>query len=1026
MNRNYSNIFSLYKKTSNYSLKHIINGAQELMFCVFSFLKQSLTKRQFFLAIKNKQSQQKVNTTNCIEYKYPVSNDLESIISDSFSPMTEFLKVFLLALFTRYRKQIKLVFFLLFFIHGSILLLGQEITPRRNFIPPPQDTISPFSLQDTIVKPMPKDTLALANDSTKKKKPTDMGIEADVQYTAKDSIITTFEGSKKVYLYGDAEVKYLDITLTAACIELDLDSSMTYAYGTKDSLGVEAGLPVFTDKSGSYEMRTIKYNFKTEKALIEHVVTEQGEGYVVSERAKKLPEDYFFIKDGRYSTCSNHDHPHFYLNLTKAKVIPGKKTITGPAYLVVEDIPLKFVVLPFALIPSTSSYSSGIIMPTYGEESTRGLFLRNGGYYWAANDYFDLAVTGDIYSNSSWGIKVASKYKLNYKFSGNFNLQYIETVSSEKYLPDYSKTKDFSVTWSHKQDSKANPYQSFSASVNFSTSSYDKNNVTSVIDAETVATTTKRSSISYSRKFPNTPFNFSANIIGSQNSTDSSVSVTLPNLTLTMSKIFPFKRQNKVGNKEAWYEKIGFSYSGTMKNSLKAHEDEVFHTPLNQWENGIKHSIPVSMNLKALKYFTITPSVSYTERWYTNKITQGWDEEEEEIIETDTINGFYRVWDYSSSISTSTKFYTFYRPSRKLFGDKINAIRHVMTPSVSLSTRPDFSKSKYGYYDWFEYYDPDQDSVIHEEYSYFEDGLYGTPGSGKSGSLGISLGNTLEMKVKSDQDSSGYKKISILESLNFSASHNFLKDTLKWSTISMSGRTKIFGTSISFGAVFDPYAVDTTSSGSVVKINESQLKHTGKLVRLTSANLSFGMSIGSEKFKKMREEKSGETESQEEMPEEETQDPLNSREENGDRIGDQFADTRGKENTEIDEDGYTRFKFPWNLSLNYSFRLSNGSFDKTKMAYKKTITSSVNMSGNFSLTPKWKFTVSSGYNFSTQKISHTNLRLSRDLHCWGMNFNVIPFGTYKSYYFSISVNSSLLQDLKYEKRNSTRSSSSYF
>ncbi len=873
-----------------------------------------------------------------------------------------------------------------------------------------------------------KDTLSVKKDSAKVKKKNNLGIEADVTYSAKDSIITTMGDSKKVFLYGDAEVKYMDITLTAACIELDLDSSMTYAYGTKDSLGMETGLPVFTDKNGSYEMRTIKYNFKTKKALIEHVVTEQGEGYIVSERAKKEPKDYFFIKDGRYSTCDHHDHPHFYLNLTKAKVIPGKKTVTGPAYLVVEDVPLKFIMIPFALIPNTGSkYSSGVILPTYGEESTRGLFIRNGGYYWAASDYFDFLVTGDLYSNNSWGLDVASKYKLNYKFSGNININYLVTVSGEKDLPDYSKTKDFSVTWSHKQDSKANPYQSFSASVNFSTSSYNSNSVTSIIDAEKVATTTKRSTISYSRKFPDTPFNFSANIIASQNSSDTTVSVTAPNLTLTMSKIFPFKNNKRVGNKEAWYEKIGFSYTGTLQNKLKENENEFLNVPFPKgWENGVKHSIPVSMSLKALKYFTITPSFNYTERWYSRKITKKWDEEEEEIVNNDTINGFNRVYDYSSSVSTSTKFYTFYTPWRKLFGDKVSAIRHVMTPSVSLSTRPDFSKYKYGYYDWFEYYDPDEDTIIHHQYSYYADALYGTPGTGKSGTLGISLGNTLEMKVKSDQDSTGYKKVSILESLNFSTSHNFLKDTLKWSTISMSGRTKIFGTSISFGAVFDPYAVDTTSSGKVVRINQSQFKYRGKLTRMTSANLSFGVSLGSDKIKKWRDKRNGEAteQDQEETPENESSDDL--RVKNGDKMEDQFANSRNKQNMEVDEDGYQRFSFPWDLSLNYSFRLSDGDFNKEKMAYKKTITSSVNVSGNFSLTPKWKFTVSSGYNFSTQAISHTNLRISRDLHCWGMNFNVIPFGTYKSYYFSISVNSSLLQDLKYEKRNSTRSSSSYF
>ncbi len=870
-----------------------------------------------------------------------------------------------------------------------------------------------------------RDTTSLVSDTTivnPEEKSSGLGIDADVQYTAKDSIIMTMDGSRKVFLYGDAEVKYLDITLTAACIELDLDSSLTYAYGIEDSLGVATGLPVFTDKSGSYEMKTIKYNFESEKALIEHVVTEQGEGYVVSEFAKKAPDDSFSIKDGHYSTCDNHEHPHFYLNLTKAKVIPGKKTITGPAYLVIEDIPLP-IGIPFAVIPNTSSYSSGIIMPSYGEESSRGLFLRDGGYYWAASDYFDLAVTGDLYANESWGLRGNSKYKLNYKFSGNFNFQYIVNVNSDKDLPDYSKSKDFSITWSHRQDSKANPYSTFSASVNFSSSSYDQNNVSSVININKLAQNTKRSSISYSRKFPKAPFNFSANILASQNTRDSTVSFTAPDLTLTMNRIFPFKNKNKVGSKEAWYEKISLSYTGNVKNYINTKESELGDKKFpQQWENGARHSIPLSLNLKLLKYFTLTPSLNYTERWYSKSITKEWDEELEQIVVSDTTNGFNRVYDYSYSVSTSTKFYTFYTPWRKLFGNKVEKIRHVMTPSASMSFRPDFGQEKFGYYDWFEYYNPNQDSIIHYQYSKYEGSLYGTPGTGRSGSLGLSIGNTLEMKVKSDQDSTGFKKVKILESLNFSTSHNFLADSLKWSNVSMSGRTKIFGTNINFGATFDPYAyVYDSIAKRPIKINTSAWKSQRKLAHMQSANLSFGLSFGSEKLKKWREKRNGvstdETNADEDTPpENDMSNPLDRM----DQLPDAFANTRGTQETAIGDDGYTKFEFPWNLSLNYSLRLANGDFDIENRTFKKRVTSSVNFSGDFSLTPKWKFSFSSGYSFDTQEISHTNLRVSRDLHCWGMSFNLVPVGRYKSYFFSISVNSSLLQDLKYDKRSSAR------
>ncbi len=875
----------------------------------------------------------------------------------------------------------------------------------------------------------PSDSLALKKDTTVNKT-TGLGIEADVMYTATDSIILTMNGSKKVFLYGNAEVKYLDITLTAACIELDMDSSITYAYGVEDSLGVVSGLPVFTDKSGSYEMKSIRYNFKSEKAIIEHVVTEQGEGYVVGSKAKKAPDDSFSIKNGHYSTCDNHEHPHFYLNLTKAKVIPGKKTITGPAYLVVEDIPLYPIGIPFGFVPSTSSYSSGIIMPSYGEESRRGLFLQNGGYYWAASDYFDLAITGDLYANNSWGLRGASKYKLKYKFSGNLNLQYITNINSEKDLPDYSKSKDFSISWSHRQDSKANPFQTFSASVNFSSSSFDRNNVTSIIDPNRLATSTKRSSISYSRRFPNSPFNFSANVLASQNTKTTNISLTAPDLTVTMNRVFPFKQKNKIGSKEAWYEKISLSYSGNIKNSINVKESEFADKKFPQdWQNGMRHSIPLSLNLKLLKFFTLTPSLNYTERWYTKSVKKKWDEEAQQVVIADTLNGFNRVYDYSYSVSTSTKFYTFFTPWKKLFGNKVDKIRHVMTPSASLSYRPDFGDEKYGYYDWFEYYNPNLDSIIRHEYSLYEGSLYGTPGKGESGSLGLSLGNTIEMKVKSDKDSTGFKKIKILEGLNFSTSHNFLKDSLKWSRINMSGRTKIFGTNINFGATFDPYALDTTATGSVVRINTSHYKVTGKLARLESANLNFGISIGSEKIKKWIAKRNGEnTESQDGEDQQPTDEPYEDEDplQRMDRLNDDFEDTRGQRETQLDDDGYTKFEFPWNLSLNYSFRLTNGEFDKEKMAFKKEIKSSINLNGDFSLTPKWKFSFSSGYNFDTKEISHTNLRISRDLHCWGMSFNMIPVGRYKSYFFSINVNSSILQDLKYDKRSSPRDNPNFF
>ncbi|MGQ1946465.1 putative LPS assembly protein LptD [Geofilum sp. OHC36d9] len=867
----------------------------------------------------------------------------------------------------------------------------------------------------------PSDSLSQPRDSTTaaNKNTSSPFIDAEVKYSAKDS--TLFDRGK-VFLYGDASVSYRDILLTAYYIELDLDSNLAYAAGTRDSLGVEQGLPVFKDKGGEYTMRRLKYNFETEKAIIEHVVTEQGEGYIIGEKAKKNADNTYFLKDGRYTTCDNHDHPHFYINMTKAKVIPGDKVITGPAYLVVEDVKIFPLFVPFAFVPMTSSYHSGFLMPSYGEESTRGFFLKDGGYYFAFNDYFDMALTGDIYGNGSWGMRASSNYKKRYKFAGSFKFQHITNLTSEKDLPDFAKQQDMSLNWTHRQDPKANPNQTFSASVNYSTSSFDRNNVGSIINPEVLATNQKQSSVSYSRSFPNSPFNFSSTLRHSQNSKDSTISLTLPDVTLTMNRIYPFKQKNRLG-KEKWYETIGFSYTGNMSNSISnAKESELSLTPksLNDdWKNGVKHSIPVSMNLKLLKYFSLTPNVSYTERWYFKSISKQWDEDENKIVSKDTTSGFNRVYDYSFGVGTSTKIYTFFTPSRAIFGDKINTIRHVMTPSVSFSYRPDFSDPKYGFYDWFEYYNSTQDRVVKHEYSYYDGSLYGTAGKGKSGSMSIGLGNMLEMKVKSDRDSTGFKKVSILESLNFSTSYNFLADSLNLSNISMSGRTKIFGTSISFGATFDPYALDTiptnTSTVSVYRSRHYEASKNSRLVRLQNANLSFGLNFDSKTFKKDKKE----TEEAAAPPDDPNYDPM-------------FQDQMQNEHTQgspmpdnvkaasMDDDGYTKFEMPWNVSINYSMRLVQSDFNKQKMAYDHDVTADINLSGRISLTPKWDISMSSGYDIIQKEIAHTNLRINRNLHCWSMSFNLVPIGNYKSFFFSIAVNSSLLRDLKYEKRSSAR------
>lgn len=891
----------------------------------------------------------------------------------------------------------------------------------------PAEANTPATPADSITLPTKATADKASKDEKEKKSSTASFLNTEVKYSATDSMTFDF-ATKKMYLYGKAEIHYGDISLTAHQIVLDMDSTLAYACGRRDSTGKEMDLPVFKDKSGEYEMREMKYNFKTKKAFITHIVTEQGEGFVVGDRAKRVDEKTYYMRDAKYTTCSNHDHPHFYLNLTKAKVVPGKKTVTGPAYLVLEDVPMPLA-LPFAIIPNTKKYSSGIIMPTYGDESSRGFYLRSGGYYMALNDYFDMKILADIYTKGSWGAHVSSTYKKRYKFSGSFSSDYIVNKTSEKELPDYRETRDFSVRWNHSQDSKANPDQTFSANVNMSTNSYNKNNINNVVNPATLSNNQKSSSVSYSRKWSWNPFRLTASFLHSQNARDTSISLTMPDLNITSSKRFyPFKPKKLVGNKSNPFYDINLSYSFTGKNSISCKEKDLTFRPedfATAWQNGMKHTLPISTNVKFLKYFTMTPGFNYTERWYFNRTLQYYDNKKNMVVKSDPEKGFYRSYDYSFSTGLSTKVYAFYRPIRALFGDKINAIRHVMTPSVSFSYTPDFSQPKFGSYDMpFEYYDEKRDTIVVYKYSYFQGYKYGTPGSAKSGKVSMSLGNTIEMKIKSDKDTTGFTKIAIVEGLSLSSGYDLMKDSMKWDNISMSGRTKVFGTNVSFSANFDPYAVVANSRGAAVRIDKAALNVNHKLARLTSASLSFGFQLSPEIFKKFKEGKNPSDDIDDEENEDWALDAANSNEES---LGAQIPEKQktADDNTSKDNEGYADFNMPWSISLNYSLRVSQGKFNPKTCLYAHKISQTVNMSGNISLTPKWKISISSGYSFDEKKLSQTSLGVTRDLHCWSMNFNIVPVGMYKSYNFNIAISSSILRDLKYQQSNSVRDNGRY-
>ncbi|MFV0520916.1 MAG: putative LPS assembly protein LptD [Mangrovibacterium sp.] len=862
---------------------------------------------------------------------------------------------------------------------------------------------------------VPSDSVQANNGESKS------AIQSTITYQAADSIVVSVDG-RRVYLYKDAKVNYEDIELTANYIELDMDAKEVYAEGLADSAGVVTGTPVFKQNSDEFESRTMRYNFESQKGIIEDIKTEEGEGYIHGERAKKIDGDNFIIKNGKYTTC-NADHPHFYLRMTKAKAISNKKFVTGPAYMVLEDLPLYPLMLPFGFFPRSSSYSSGVIIPSYGEENSRGFFLRGGGYYWAASDYFDLKTTMDIYSKGSWAGYVNSNYRKRYKYSGNLSLSYNVNNYGEKGLPDFYRTKGFSVRWSHSQDSKANPSQTFSASVDLSTSSYDEENSYDVND---YLNSQKSSSISYSKKFENTPFSMSANLRHSQNSRDSTITLSLPEMTFTMSRVYPFRRKSVVGKLHFW-EKIAVGYTGNTKNTISTKESELFDKNLiKDWSNGIKHSIPITLpSFNILKYINMSPSFSYNERWYSSHQTSHYNVDPytgQGELQVDTVYGFSRNYDYSMSLSASTTVYGMFMMKNPNW--RLRAIRHKITPSISASWRPDFGKSRFGFYDNY------VDENGNEQYfNRFNSGVYGSAGRGKSGTISFSLANLVEAKVLNtsnepdttateDQAKDMYKKVSLLDNLSFSGSYNLVADSMKLSTISIRGRTTIKGISVNFGGTLDPYATDSTGT----RYNEfmwNKAKGLHKLGRLTAANLSFGMS-----FKSKDKDQNKDTEGDENS---------DSQENDGRGLGgietyvpdvqnDPMANGLG---TGIDEFGnpiifpglnapkYYDFNVPWSVNMNYSFSYSN-----TNPYTEPTINQSVNLSGNVSLTDKWKISMTTNYDIQARQFSFTTLNLTRSLHCWNMSFSFVPFGERKSYSFTLSASSSMLQDLKIEKSKS--------
>ena len=596
------------------------------------------------------------------------------------------------------------------------------------------------------------------------------GIDAPVEYSAEDSM--TYEAATGyAHLYGNAKVNYEDMNLESDQIYMNLDSSLVYANGTIDSLGVVKGAPVFKMGHDTYENDSMAFNFKTKKGLISGVYTAQEDGFLTSELSKRGADGELFLQHGRYTTC-DQDHPDFYLALSRAKVRPGKNVVFGPAYLVVADVPLPFAI-PYGFFPFTKSYSSGFIMPTYGDEMTRGFYLRDGGYYFAISDKMDLKLLGEIYTKGSWGISAASNYKKRYKFSGSFNFSYQSTVTGDKNMPDYQKSTSFKLTWTHTQDPKASPFQTLTASVNFATSNFESNNLTSLYNPQSLAQTTRTSSVSWGTKFSSIGMSLSSSFSINQNMRDSTISLKLPNVVVSVARFYPFRGK---GSANHWYDQIYMTYKGELSNSINTKEDKLLHSSLSKdWENGIKHDIPIGGNFTLFDVLNVNPSFNFTDRMYFRRNQKSWDEVNQREV-TDTVSGFYNVYNWSLSLGMSTKLYGTYVPNRKLFGDKIVAIRHVLTPNVSFSYAPNFGTSRYGYYQTYQKTDRDGNVTL-VEYSPYQGALFSPPLSkSRQMSMDFSFSNNVEMKVRSESDSTGFKKISLIDDLQLGMSYNFASE----------------------------------------------------------------------------------------------------------------------------------------------------------------------------------------------------------------------------------------------------------
>jgi lipopolysaccharide assembly outer membrane protein LptD (OstA) len=864
--------------------------------------------------------------------------------------------------------------FVLFNVHTSPGY-AQDTTEQKNInisIPDSIIVAGSNALQN-VSTPDSSDTLSqvIAGKEVKKTK-----LESRVDYTAMDSL--RFDViSQKVFLYQGADIKYEDISLKAAYVEIDFQKDLVTATGRTDSTGNETGIPDFTQGNQNFKSKSMTYNFKKKQGYIQTVVTKQDEGYLHGQIVKKMANDITYIKNGEYTTCDLDHDPHFGFKFGKGKIIPGKKVVTGPAYMIISGVPTPLAI-PFGLFPNKSGQRSGILIPTYGESKDRGFYFEGIGYYWAISEYMDLKVQGDIYTHGSWAIRPTYTYKSRYHFNGMFNFSYAVNILGSPGSSNYQKSNDFRVRWMHSQDPKARPHSTFSANVNIVSNTFNKYNLSS--STEAYLSNTFQSSINYATNW-NNKYYLTLNFSHSQNTLNKTISITLPELNFSVNQFYPFRKKIRAG-KLRWYENISFKYNLVAQNTYNS-LDSTFLEP--GWEkrmkNGIRHSIPISMSLRILKYFNWTNSINLADKMYSQSIRYSFvNDTSGGFYKKDTVIGFANAFEASYSSSINTRLYGMYQ----FKNGPIIAFRHMLTPSVSFSYSPYYGADWLGYW---RYVANDTNTVSPKKYTIFQGGVYGGPPQYRAGMLNFSLSNNLEMKVRNRKDTiTGTRKLVLIEDFTIRASYDIAKDTLKWSKVFLSGYTTLFKTlRIQYSSEWDPYARDEKGR----RINVSEWKMNHRLVRLdyTSWNLGLSYSLSSEKTKGKKKATKG--------TEQERQD-----------VNDLY-------------DYYIDFDIPWSFSFNYNFNYTKAWTPENDRRVGK-ITQTLNFNGQLNITPKWKISLTSGYDFVHGEISYTSIDIYRDLHCWEMRFGWVPKGAQQSWNFSINVKASVLQDMKLNKKKDFR------